>query len=405
MATYRNFSLVDVINKRYVPGSYLTVQGGKFAKVGLDAELTDSEKSSAVDLQGKTVMPGLFNIHIHALSTPIANPASLNAEPESLFALRGLRHLQQHLKSGVTFTRDMNGRKLAEVGLRDALKLKLAMGPHYIIARQCLCMTGGHGSNTGRECDGADDCRKAAREQIKGGADFIKIMATGGILSPGMRADATQLSREEMAAAIEEAHNAGLKTATHAHGATGIKNAVKAGIDSVEHGSYLDDECIELMLKKGTALVPTLTVDYFLDKYGQKNGVNPFLLEKSKLAREKHVSGFLKAWEAGVSIGVGTDAGTPFNPHDATYMEFMLMVELGLDPMEVLVCGTINSARIVGVDSWTGSVSEGKSADFIVLNENPIINIRSLEHIRAVYIKGEEAVFPMASEDGKESIE
>ncbi|MBR0140085.1 MAG: amidohydrolase family protein, partial [Firmicutes bacterium] len=175
MQTYFNFKLIDVVGKRSVPDSFMTVEDGLIKEVGKASELTPGQKNAAVDLKGMTVMPGMFNTHIHSLSSPIAAPESLNWETSGMFALRGLRHLQQHLASGVTFVRDMNGRKLAEVDLKNALKLGLFEGPDLQICRQCLCMTGGHGCNTGRECDGPEDCRKAAREQIKGGADFVKI--------------------------------------------------------------------------------------------------------------------------------------------------------------------------------------------------------------------------------------
>lgn len=395
METYINFGLVDVIAKQYVENSYMTVEDGKIKKVGPTAELSEEEKRGAVDLSGKTVMPGMFNCHIHALSTPVGSPESLNVESQAKFALRGAYHLQQHLKSGVTFVRDMNGRKLAEVDLKAAINEGLTQGPRYYIARQCLVMTGGHGSNTGRECDGPIECLKAAREQIAGGADFIKLMATGGIMSEGTKPDTSQLNEDEMAAAIREAHKQGLKSATHAHGAQGIKNAVRAGIDSVEHGSYLDDECIELMLERGTALVPTIATDYFLFKYGPEFGVAQFKIEKAKRAQESSMRGLEKAWKAGILIGTGTDAGTPYNFHWGSYMEYVLFVEeMGFDPMDTLVSGTINSAKIVGVDSWTGSITPGKVADFIVLDENPVKNIRTLGNVKQVFKDGKLVVIP-----------
>ena len=388
MQTFINFGLVDVIDKRYVENCYMTVDGGLIQKVGAMAELGEEQKRRAVDLTGKTVMPGMFNCHIHALSTPIAAPESLNWETSGMFALRGLRHLQQQLRSGVTFVRDMNGRKLAEVDLKNALREGLFVGPNYYIARQCLCMTGGHGSNTGRECDGPVDCMKAAREQIKGGADFVKIMATGGVNSD-TRPEFSQLNLEEMTAAITEAHRAGKKTATHAHGKAGIKTAVLAGIDSVEHGSYLDDECIDLMLERGTALCPTLSTHYFTMKFGTAAGIAPWKVEKGQRAAEAQRIGLEKAWKAGVPVCIGTDAGTPYNPHWGTYMEFVLFVEdMGFDPMDTLAAGTIRSAQVCGVEEWTGSITPGKHADFIVLRENPVKNIRTLGQVEQVYKDG-----------------
>ena len=388
MQTFIHFGLVDVIGKRYVEDCYMTVDGGLIQKVGPAAELSEEQRRDAVNLTGKTVMPGMFNCHIHALSTPIAAPESLNWETSGMFALRGLRHLQQHLQSGVTFVRDMNGRKLAEVDLKNALQQGLFAGPNYYIARQCLCMTGGHGSNTGRECDGPVDCMKAAREQIKGGADFVKIMATGGVNSD-TRPEFSQLNLEEMTAAITEAHRAGKKTATHAHGKAGIKTAVLAGIDSVEHGSYIDDECIELMLQRGTALCPTLSTHYFTMKFGTEAGIAPWKVEKGMQAAEAQHIGLEKAWKAGVPVTIGTDAGTPYNPHWGTYMEFVLFVEdMGFDPMDTLAAGTIRSAQVCGVDDWTGSITPGKHADFIVLKENPVQNIRTLGEVEQVYKDG-----------------
>ena len=388
MQTFIHFGLVDVVGKRYVEDCYMTVDGGLIQAVGPAAQLSAEQKRDAVYLTGKTIMPGMFNCHIHALSTPIAAPESLNWETSGMFALRGLRHLQQHLQSGVTFVRDMNGRKLAEVDLKNALKAGLFAGPNYYIARQCLCMTGGHGCNTGRECDGPVDCMRAAREQIKGGADFVKIMATGGVNSD-TRPEFSQLNLEEMTAAITEAHRAGKKTATHAHGKAGIKTAVLAGIDSVEHGSYIDDECIDLMLERGTALCPTLSTHYFTMKFGTEAGIAPWKVEKGMRAAEAQHIGLEKAWKAGVPVTIGTDAGTPYNPHWGTYMEFVLFVEdMGFDPMDTLVAGTIRSAQVCGVNDWTGSITPGKHADFIVLKENPVQNIRTLGEVEQVYKDG-----------------
>ncbi|MCT1901908.1 amidohydrolase family protein [Oceanobacillus sojae] len=387
MSLFYNFGLIDVTNKQYLKDSYMIIEGDYIKQIGNQKELPESYLKEGTDLKGKTVMPGLFNLHIHALATPIARPPILNIEDQSKFAIRGSVHLQQYLKSGVTFVRDMNGRKKAETGLREAIRDKIVPGPEYYICGQALTMTGGHGSNTGRECDGPEECRKAAREQLKRGVDFIKLIATGGVMSPGNNAHETQLDEDEMAAAIAEAHKVGKKTAAHAHGATGIKNAIRAGIDSIEHGSYLDDEGIDLMVKNNTALVPTLSVDYFLFKHGKD--VPQYAIDKAKRAQEAQIKGFLKAWDAGVMIGVGTDAGTPYNPHYGTYREFISMVELGLKEMDVLSAGTINSAKIAGVDEKYGSLEEGKIANFIVLENNPIEDINEIENVEKVYFNGE----------------
>ena len=168
-----------------------------------------------------------------------------------------------------------------------------------------------------------------------------------------------------------------------------------AGIDSVEHGSYIDDECIELMLERGTALCPTLSTHYFTEKFGVEAGIAPWKVEKGKRAAEAQHIGLEKAWKAGVPVTIGTDAGTPYNPHWGTYMEFVLFVEdMGFDPMETLVSGTIRSAEVCGVADWTGSITPGKHADFIVLAENPVKNIHTLGNVERVYKDGVLASLP-----------
>lgn len=390
---FYGFSYIDVINKKVIENYYIKVCNGIIVEMDSAQQLSEAEKNTGVNMGSQLLCPGLFNIHTHVLSTPIAAPASLNTEEPAKFALRGYKHLLQYLESGVTFVRDLNGRKQAEIELRNAIREGILIGPHYQVCRQCLVMTGGHGSNTGFECDGEAECAKAARTQIKYGADFIKIMATGGIMSEASEKN-SELSEAEMRAAIQVAHLAGKKTATHAHGSQGILNAVKAGIDSVEHGTYLTDEIIELMKEKGTALVPTLTVSANLLSADRLDGVASFQIEKSKRAHEAHIRSFCKAWEAGILIGLGTDAGTPLNPHTDTWKEFNEMVKLGCDPLDVMRVGTIQSAKIVGMDKELGSLEVGKRADFIVLKENPAVNINTLKNPVATYLGGQRFIAP-----------
>lgn len=386
--TWYGFQLLDVVHEKILPDYAMTAREGRIVWMGPAAALSPEQREQAEDLTGKTVMPGMFNCHVHALATPTANPVSFNTEDPAKFALRGLNHLQQHLRSGVTFVRDMNGRKQAEVGLRDAINQGIVIGPHYIISRQCLCMTGGHGSNTGMECDGPDACRRAAREQIKYGADLIKIMASGGMMSPGMEASSPQLTEEEMRAAIEEAHKAGKKTATHAHSAAAIKCAIRAGIDSVEHGTYLDDECVQMMLDRGVWLVPTLSAIHFLMLHQTDPNIPSYALDKCRRARDAQVASFQKALKAGVSIAAGTDAGTPYNPHWGSYTELCKMVEYGCTPWHALRAATIDGARMIGVEDWTGSLEVGKTADFLALDTNPLEDVGSLASVGRVYLGG-----------------
>lgn len=387
--TYIKFDRIDVNIRKILKNCYLTVADDKIEKIGRMEELDKSGEADIIDLTGKTIMPGMFNCHIHSLSTPIGYPARLNHENPGKFAIRGMLHLQQHLKSGVTFVRDMNGRKLVEMDLKECLREGLFLGPELYVCRQCLCMTGGHGWSLGRECDGVDDARKAAREQIKAGADFIKIMSTGGIMADGEQPGEEQLTEDEIRAAVEVAHRAGRRTATHAQGTQGIKNALRAGIDSIEHGIMLDDEAVEMMLKNGTSYVPTLAASYFIIKNGVEGGIPVFAVEKAKRYREIHIRSFIKAWKAGVKIGTGTDAGTPYNLHSDSYVELCLMVEAGMTPMDAIVASTKVSSEIMGVDSWVGTLEKGKKANFLVLDENPLDNICSLKKVGQVYKNGE----------------
>jgi imidazolonepropionase-like amidohydrolase len=302
--------------------------------------------------------------------------------------LRGAANLKKLLKSGVTFFRDMGGYEYIDIELKKSVNEGFIEGPEFLVSGKVLTMTGGHGYLMGRECDGVDEVRKAAREQLKAGADVIKIMATGGVMTPGVEPGSPQLTKEEIQAAVEEAHKAGRKTAAHAQGTTGIKNAVMAGIDSVEHGIFLDDEVIEMMVEKGVYLVPTLVAPYFIIEYGEEGGIPAYVVEKSKRVMESHLESFRKAYKAGVKIAMGTDAGTPFNYHDKSAYELKLMVEAGMKPMDAIVSSTKVAAELLGIEKDYGTLEQGKVADFIVLKDNPLENIETLLQVERVYKKG-----------------
>ncbi len=240
----------------------------------------------------------------------------------------------------------------------------------------------------GREADGPEETRKAAREQLKAGADLVKIMATGGVITKGVEPGSPQLSMEEMKTAIEEAHKAGKKTSTHAQGTEGIKNAVLAGIDSVEHGIFLDDETINLMLEKGVYLVPTLVAPYFIVENGVEAGIPKYAVDKSNYVMKYHMESFTRAYNAGVKIAMGTDSGTPYNPHGSAPTEIKLMVQCGMGLMDALVASTRSSAELLGIDQEYGSLEVDKYADFLVLDENPLENLDTLFEINSVYKMG-----------------
>jgi imidazolonepropionase-like amidohydrolase len=270
----------------------------------------------------------------------------------------------------------------------------LFVGARIITCGPCLTMTGGHGWMGGLEVDGCDEVRKAARKNIKQGVDLIKIMATGGVMTPGVEPGSPQLTEEEMRAGIEEAHKAGRKTASHAQGVTGIKNVIRAGIDSIEHGFYLDDEAIEMMLKRGVALVPTLVAPFHIIEGGLTAGIAAYAVEKATRCYQDHLESFKRAHKAGVKIAMGTDAGTPLNRHGANALEIVKMVEHGMSNIEALLAATKVAADVCDRADLLGTITIGKLADILVIEGNPLQDITILqqsEKIKLVIQEGKVA--------------
>ena len=386
---YKGFTLIDGTGGKPLQNAFMIVEDKKIKKIGklVDAETTKGY--DVVDLHGKYVMPGMINAHVHIIMEPVADPNKLlMTESKYKTLLRGVANLKKHLHSGTTFFRDMGGYDYMDIVLRDEVKSGLVEGPEFLASGKVVTMTGGHGWMMGREADGPEETRKAAREQLKAGADVVKIMATGGVMTPGVEPGSPQLEEDEIRSAVAEAHKAGKKTATHAQGTTGIKNAIRAGIDSIEHGIFLDDEAVQMMVDNGTYLVPTLVAPYFIVKNGIAAGIPKFAVDKSEYVMKYHVDSFKKAHKAGVKIAMGTDSGTPFNQHDGGPWEVKLMVENGMTPMEGIMAATRNGAECLGIDKDYGTIERGKFADFIVLDENPLENIDALFDVKSVYKLG-----------------
>jgi len=367
----------------------LLVEGKSILEVGANTTCDDAK---IVDLSGKYIMPGMINAHAHiVLDGELADPfGQLEKETDATAALRATRTLKRALKSGVTFFRDMGCRNYIDIDLRNARNQGLIEGPEFIVAGKVVTMTGGHIWKIGREADGPNEVRKAAREQLKAGVDFIKIVATGGVLTMGSIPGAPQLSVEEMSAAVEEAKKVGKKTAAHCIGMEGIHNAVKAGIDSIEHGFYLNDEIIELMIKKGTYLVPTINAIHAIRKGGVEAGIPKDACDKNQKNIAPSRESFLMAYKAGVKVAMGPDSGTPLNGHMACGEEVRLFVEYGVKPMEAIIFATKNAADLLGISGRYGTLENGKAADFLVLGANPIEDIEALQNkLECVYKLGE----------------
>lgn len=313
-------------------------------------------------IEVNTLTPGFFNCHVHVLYPVGFDSKKEFSLIEKIFYAQ--KHCKEYLQSGVTFIRVVGTEENYDLQIKEAIQNDVIQGPHMYCAGKVICMTGGHGWQEGIEADGKGACLKAVRTQLKSGVDLIKMMATGGVMTKGVEPGNAQFSVEEMKVMIEEAHKAGRKTATHAQGLQGIKNALYAGIDSIEHGCFLDEECLELMKKQNTFLVPTLCAPQCIIDKGVENGVAQYMVDKTLKVKDAHVKSVKKAYE----------------------ME--LLARLNIPNMDILKIATINSARCVGVEKDYGSIEVGKQADLVCLEENPLENISNVRKINRVIQSG-----------------
>ncbi|WP_197435060.1 amidohydrolase family protein [Nitratireductor arenosus] len=342
------------------------------------------------------MLPGLIDCHVHLRNDGVADPrAQAAADTDAVAVLRSARNARRTLEAGVTTIRDCGSRNGIDFALRTAAAQGLCVTPRLVLSGVMICMTGGHGWSLGLEADGADGLRRAARGQLKAGADNVKLVASGGILTPGSEIGAPQLGIAEMAAAVEEAHAAGKTSCAHAHGTTAIKNAIRAGVDSIEHGYLIDDEGIQMMLERGTYLVATSSAVRNVVRHGVAAGIRPEVVAKAEAAIERHIDGFKRAYKAGVRMAMGTDSGVPFTDHGNNLDELVYLVEMGVPPMEAISIATLNSARLLRMDDRIGSLEAGKRADFVVVDGDPLADISILQdrsRIRLVVIDGDAVV-------------
>ncbi len=355
-----------------------------------------------LDLSGKTVLPGLIDCHVHLA---MDGPADSKLEGETAWTtLLMLKHAQNNLAAGFTTVRDVGGRHGLEFSVRRAISEGLWAGPRMQLAGKLLSITSAGAAyydGMYREADGVDEVRKAAREQLKAGADLIKVLATGAVLAPGEKPGAVQYGEDEIAAAVEEAGKVGKIVAAHAHGIQGIRNAVAAGVRTLEHGTYLhqDERLMETMAERGVFLVPTLKPGFDVLE-GERPDVPDWIREKLKEVQEDAMLSVRRALELGVPIATGSDAATPYNYHGDNAMELVWMGEAGLSPMQVIVSSTANAAHALGWDSWLGTLEPGKVADLLVVDGNPLENLRVLadkRNIKLVFKEGEIVAQPATS--------
>ena len=385
----RNVTLIDGLGGEPHADWAVVVEGERIAWIGPSAQAPAFDPHNVIDGKGHSLLPGMINSHVHLCNDGSADLfAQVLNDSVPIATIRSVINARLTLAAGITTVRDCGAASQIAIEISKAVDRGLIEGPRVRAAGRVVTMTGGHGHFIGREADGPDEVRKAVRAEIKGGAHFIKVMATGGVLTPGVDPSETAFQLDELQAAVEEAHKAGRPAASHAIGNGGIKNALRAGIDSVEHGFYLDDEAINLALKNETFLVPTLiAVDQIVNN-GAKGGIPDWVVKKAEGESGHHRESFVLAVKSGVRIAAGTDAGTPFNPHGDLALELAKMVEFGLPPMLALLAATSNAARLLRMDDQIGSVEKGKVADLILVPGDPLKDIGAMRRPALVMKSG-----------------
>jgi imidazolonepropionase-like amidohydrolase len=372
-----------------ISGIAVELRDGRVARIGADLQPADG--AQVVDEPDATLLPGLIDCHVHLTLSASGNWIGEMNDSVPTLTLRAATFARRTLLGGITTVRTLGGPHGIEVALKQAIESGLVEGPRMLCAGKIICITGGHGHWTGREADGPEDVRKAVREQLKAGADLIKFTATGGVMTPGIGAFGASFTLEELTAGAEEAHKNGRRATAHALGGAGIRNAVLAGCDSVEHGADIDDELARLMRERGTVLVPTVSALNAFVTVGAARGAPDWAVAKAQEVAPIHEASFKRAVETGVTVAMGTDAGTPFNEHGANAQEVPLMVERGMSPREALVAATRNAARLLGLDQEIGTLESGKRADAILVRGNPLDDpalLRERSNILAVFKDG-----------------
>lgn len=344
---------------------------GRIEAVGDPSPRSDEP---VVSLEGRTVMPGLVDAHVHFSLSGQASVEAVLDKSDAELALTEAANARRTLEGGVTSVRDMGARGL-DVALRTAIERGHLPGPRTVANCRSLTITGGHGHHLGREVDGPRECRQAVREEVKRGAEFVKFMTTGGVTTPGTDPWTLAFTDEEIEALVDEAHRRGVPAATHAHGAEGVKAAIRAGVDTVEHGTFLDEEAIDLLVEREVTLVPTLSAVYRIVRNTERATEDS--VEKSSKVYERHVESFRRAHEAGVDVVAGTDAGTPFNHHGTNATEIDYMVEHGMDPLEAITAMTGRAAEVIGLPE-AGTIEAGNYADLLVLDDDPLEDVAAV---------------------------
>jgi imidazolonepropionase-like amidohydrolase len=376
--------LLDVKTGKMLDNALVTIKGDRIVSVATGAA---PKGANVIELPNATLLPGFIDAHTHITFEPNFGYQELGVSiPKE--ALIGAKNARVTLEAGFTTIRNVGARGFTDVALRDAINEGLVPGPRMLVSGPALSITGGHcdqnllpfewHATSEGAADGIEAVQHKVRENIKYGADVIKVCATGGVLSKGDDPRASQYTLEEMKAIVADAHRLGRKVAAHAHGAQGIAWAAEAGVDSIEHGSYIDDNAIRIMKEHGTYLVPTQYLGDWMKENASRIGLPAMYAEKMKTVTAAMRQNITKAIQAGVKIALGTDAAV--YPHGLNAHEFEVYTRLGMTPLQSIQSGTLNAADLLGWSDRIGSIEQGKFADIVAVDGDPLKDITLLQH-------------------------
>lgn len=397
--------LIDGTGNAVIMNGVVVVSDDKITAVGSASRVVIPVGAKVIDLGDVTLLPGFVDAHTHVIGRVLGDPNSALStvkDYQSFKAILGVRNAEQTLLAGFTSIRNVGASNFDDFALRKAINEGWVVGPRMLASGHAIGITGGHCDENGFRpglldgsikdgiADGPDQVRAAVRYQVKYGADLIKICATGGVLSEGDAVGATQYTFEEMKAIVDEATKLDRKVAAHAHGTEGIKIAIRAGVSSIEHGSFLDEEGARMMAQKGTYLVPTLMAGETVERFAKDGTLKGFRAEKALAAAAAMRHAIRIAVANKVLIALGTDAGVI--PHGTNGHEFTLMVEWGgMTPMDAIIAGTMNGARLLGWDKNVGSLAIGKFADIVAVAGDPLKDIHVME--KAIFVMKDGVIY------------
>lgn len=397
-------SYIDVINEKVVSNSSITIEGNKITDISKGFIKLDSS-DNLIDLRGYTLLPGLMDMHVHfggEYKSKAERPVKVERETEAILATQ---HAYKTIMAGFTTVRQVGDSGMVAISLRDAINSKQVIGPRIYTSGKSIATTGGHADPTnGKDVDSYDyptaedgvingpyEAYTAVRQRYKDGADGIKLTVTGGVLSLAKSGHNPQFTFEEVKAVVMAAKDYGMWVAVHAHGAEGMKRAVIAGVDSVEHGTFMTEEVMDLMIENGTFYVPTISAGEFVAMKSEIDNYFPEIVRPKAASVGPQIgTTFNKAYKRGVKIAFGTDAGV--QPHGTNADEFIYMNKYGMPPMQTIVSATLNTAKLLGIDDTLGSIEINKIADLVAIKGNPVNDINNIKNIVFVMKDGEKVL-------------